>query len=100
MPDNEPLAEYDRALASRLATLLVETLHQELGTPEPEALRLADRVVSTVTKERDGVWLNLTHGTGNVIGAGGNWRGHEEGLTLYVRQLAYELVGRERDVEP
>ena len=79
---------------------MVETLQDELSTPQPEALRLANEVVWTVTRESDGMWLNLTHGTGSVIGVGGDWRRDEDGLTLYVRQMAYELVGREHEFEP
>lgn len=100
MPDKEPLAEYNPALAGRLATLLVETLQGELATPRPEALRLAGEVVWTVTRGRDGMWLNLAHGTEGAIGVGGDWRRDEDGLTLYVRQTAYALVGRECDFEP
>ena len=99
LPDSEPLAEYDPALASRLATLLVETLQQELAMPEPEALRLANEVVWTVTRERDGMWLNLAHG-GDVIGAGGDPRRDEKRLTLYIRQMAYSLAGRDEDFQP
>lgn len=100
LSDKEPLVEYDSALAARLSTLLVEILQGELAKPEREALRLANQVVWTVTRERDGVWLNLAHGTDIVIGVGGHWRRDEDGLTLYVRQMAYELAGRERDFEP
>ena len=99
LPEREPLAEYDAALASRLTALLVGTLQQEHGTSEPEALRLADEVCWTVTRERDGTWLNLAHG-GSVIGAGGDPRRNEDRLTLYVRQMAYDLVGREADFQP
>lgn len=100
LPDEEPLAEVDAALAARLRALLLQTLQDELTTPEPEALRLADDVTWTVTRERDGMWLTLTRGTQNAIGIGGDWRRDDDGLTLYVRQLAYELVGREREFEP
>ncbi len=101
LPDSEPLAEYDPALASRLLTLLVRVLRDELGKPESEAQELAGMVVWTVTRERDGMWLNLTYeGRGTVIGVGGDPRRHEDGLTLYVRQMAYELVGRDRDFQP
>ena len=98
LPNTEPLAEYDPALASRLATVLVETLQQELAPPEPEALRLANEVVWTVTRERDGMWLNLAGGSG-VIRAGGGPRRDEKGLTLYVRQTACSLAGRDEDFE-
>lgn len=97
--DTEPLAEYDAALASRLATLLVEVLREELSQPEAEAPRLAGEVTWTVTRERDGMWLNLAHGE-HVIGVGGNPRRDEERLTLYVRQMAYSLVGRDADFKP
>jgi len=42
----------------------------------------------------------LTGDGGSIIGAGGDPRRHEDGVTLYVRQMAYELVGRDRDFEP
>lgn len=80
--------------------LLSQTMQDELATPETEALRLAVEVVWTVTREHDGTWLNLTHPAGTAIGVGGNWRRDEAALTLYVRQMAYELVGRESDFEP
>jgi hypothetical protein len=99
LPEREPLVEYDPALASRLATLLVETLRQELALPEPDALRLGSEVVWTVTRERDGMWLNLAHGE-HVMGVRGNPRRDEEGLALYVRQMAYSLAGRDEDFEP
>jgi len=100
LPDSEPLAEYDPALAKRLLTLLTGVLQDELGTPEAEAHELAGKVVWTVTRERDGMWLNLTFDGGSVMGAGGDPRRHEDGLMLWVRQMAYELVGRDCDFEP
>ena len=99
-PRKQTLAEYDAALAGRLTRLLVETLQKELATPHTEALRLASGVVWTVTREHDGTWLHLTHAAGSRLGVGGNWRRDEAGLTLYVRQMAYDLVGRESDFEP
>jgi hypothetical protein len=100
LPADEPLAEYDAGLAQRLLTLLTRVLCNELDTSESEARELAAKVVWTVSRERDRMWLNLTYDGGSVIGAGGDPRRNEDGLTLYVRQMAYELVGRDRDFEP
>ncbi len=74
LPDSEPLAEYDPALAKRLLTLLTDVLRDELGTPESEAQDLAGKVVWTVTRERDGMWLNLTYDGGSIMGVGGDPR--------------------------
>lgn len=100
LPDRQTLVEYDATLAARLSKLLVDTLQDELGEPEREAVRLASEVGWTVTRELDGAWLKLTHGTDTALGVGGNWQRDEDGLTLYVRQLAYELAGRASDFEP
>lgn len=99
-PREQPLAEYDAAIAGRLTRLLIQTMQTELATPETDARRLASEVVWTVTREGDGVWLNLNHAAGSSLGVGGNWRRDEAGLTLYVRQMAYSLLGRESDFEP
>ena len=61
---------------------------------------MASEVVWTVTRERDGTWLHLTHAAGSSFSVGGSWRRDEAGLTLYVRQMAYDLVGRESDFQP
>jgi len=37
---------------------------------------------------------------GSAVGAGGDARRDEDGLTPYVRQVAYGLVGRDEDFEP
>ena len=70
LPDTQTLEQYDAALAARLSRLLVDTLQDGLGKPEREAVRLASEVRWTVTRERDGAWLRLTHGTDAVLGGG------------------------------
>lgn len=45
------------------------------------------------------MWLNWAHGDA-VIGVGADPRRAENGLVLYVRQMAYSLVGRDEDFEP
>jgi len=100
LPDSQTLAAYDPDLARRLLTLLTGVLRDELGAPAAEAQKLAGKVVWTVTREGDGTWLNLTLDGGSILGSGGDPRRHEDGLTLYVRQIAYDLVGRDRDFEP
>jgi hypothetical protein len=78
----------------------METLQKELAMPETEALRSASEVTWTVTRERHGTWLHLTHAAGSSIGVGGAWRRDEAGLTLDVRQMAYDLLARDPDFEP
>lgn len=99
VPASEPLAQYDAALAVRLFELLLETLRDELGCPEAEALERAGTVAWTVTRERDGMWLNLTS-DGSTIGVGGGSRRDEELLAVHVRQMAYDLCGRELVFNP
>ena len=89
MPASEPLADYDPGLAQRLTVLLVDVLQRE-----PAAAR-AERVSWSVRREPDGLWLQMGH-----LGVGGDWRSDEAGLTLYVRQLAYELLDRGADFRP
>jgi hypothetical protein len=98
--NSESLAEHDPAQARRLSGVLLGTLRNELGRSADEARELASTVVWTVTRERDGDWLNLTYESGPVIGGGGDLGDDEDGLTVYIRQLAYHLVGREGDFQP
>jgi hypothetical protein len=56
---------------------------------------LAAGVTWSVRRERDGLWLNM-----DGIGVKGTWRSDEDGLDLYVRQLAYELTDRSEDFVP
>ena len=87
---SEELAAYDSALASSLRATLVTTLRDELDRAECEALELAGEVLWTVTREKDGLWLGLTHDhSGSSLGVGGDWRRNKGLLTLYVRQMAY-----------
>ena len=100
-PVSEELAAYDSALASSLRATLVTALRDELDRPEDEALELAGEVLCPVTREKDGLWLGLTHDhSGSSLGVGGDWRRNKGLLTLYVRQMAYSLVGRDRDFQP
>jgi len=94
-PGVKPLAEYDPALAQRLLRSLRDVLRDELGQSPREADALAGQVSWSVSRESDGLWLRMGH-----LGVGGTWRSHEAGLRLYVRQLAYDLVGRASEFQP
>lgn len=95
LPEEEPLADNDPALAQRLLQRLLGVLQGELGQSEAEAQRLASEVVWLIRRERDGLWLCM-----GGIGVSGTWREDEGGLDLYVRQLAYDLTDRSEDFEP
>ena len=89
VPATEPLTDYDPGLAQRLSGLLVAVLQRELGESPSGAAARADQVSWSVRRAPDGLWLEMGH-----LGVGGDWRSDEAGLTLYVRQLAYELLDR------
>lgn len=90
------LASYDGELAERLFSLLVRTLVAELRKAPDEACVLAREVSWHVTFEDDGLWLTMSYRS-TESGVGGDWRDDEDALSLYVRQVAYDLVGRSQD---